>query len=248
MASNRLRRKPANAKSIRVADYGYRYYDPLTGRWPSRDPIEEKGGLNLYGFVANNPIVYTDNLGLFNLKLSGMFGVLLVVRVSVELDYKNDGNCICGKISYEGEAGLGAGAGARQPLWGAEIQIGAMLAGLGRKSETAFVVCRSGSFYSKQRQQLINFSKFLSVRFGTESEKFNLFMGAGISIDIELDVGVDITLSNNGLNVAGNSKGFFKSTGESRFRIGSVGFGDPDPIILADEPFYHEYFNYTAHF
>ena len=22
--------------------YGYRYYDPLTGRWPSRDPIGEK--------------------------------------------------------------------------------------------------------------------------------------------------------------------------------------------------------------
>jgi len=23
--------------------YGYRYYDPVIGRWPSRDPIEEKG-------------------------------------------------------------------------------------------------------------------------------------------------------------------------------------------------------------
>jgi hypothetical protein len=25
--------------------YGYRYYDPKDGRWPSRDPIEERGGL-----------------------------------------------------------------------------------------------------------------------------------------------------------------------------------------------------------
>jgi hypothetical protein len=25
-----------------VPDYGYRYYDPATGRWPSRDPIEEE--------------------------------------------------------------------------------------------------------------------------------------------------------------------------------------------------------------
>ncbi|MBB5350675.1 RHS repeat-associated protein [Haloferula luteola] len=24
--------------------YGYRYYDPVTGRWPARDPIEERGG------------------------------------------------------------------------------------------------------------------------------------------------------------------------------------------------------------
>src|SRR5690606_26062226 len=44
--------------------YGYRYYDPVTGRWPSRDPIEEKGGLNLYGFIENNGISRTDFIGL----------------------------------------------------------------------------------------------------------------------------------------------------------------------------------------
>jgi RHS repeat-associated protein len=43
--------------------YGYRYYDPVTGRWPSRDPIEEEGGNNLYGFVLNNPLFYIDVLG-----------------------------------------------------------------------------------------------------------------------------------------------------------------------------------------
>ena len=26
--------------------YGYRYYDPVEGRWLSRDPIQEEGGLN----------------------------------------------------------------------------------------------------------------------------------------------------------------------------------------------------------
>lgn len=36
--------------------YGYRWYDPLTGRWPSRDPIEEGGGVNLYGFVGNDGV------------------------------------------------------------------------------------------------------------------------------------------------------------------------------------------------
>jgi RHS repeat-associated protein len=44
--------------------YGYRFYDPLTGRWPSRDPIAEMGGLNLYGFVRNDGINYIDALGL----------------------------------------------------------------------------------------------------------------------------------------------------------------------------------------
>ena len=33
--------------------YGYRWYDAGMGRWVNRDPIEEKGGVNLYGFVGN---------------------------------------------------------------------------------------------------------------------------------------------------------------------------------------------------
>jgi RHS repeat-associated protein len=43
--------------------YGYRYYNPTTGRWPSRDPFAENGGLNLYGFTRNNPINYVDTDG-----------------------------------------------------------------------------------------------------------------------------------------------------------------------------------------
>ena len=39
-------------------------YDPSTGRWFSRDPIEEKGGLNLYGFIQNEPISKIDKIGL----------------------------------------------------------------------------------------------------------------------------------------------------------------------------------------
>jgi RHS repeat-associated protein len=44
--------------------YGYRWYDPLIGRWPSRDPIVERGGLNLYGFVGNDGINHLDIFGL----------------------------------------------------------------------------------------------------------------------------------------------------------------------------------------
>ena len=45
--------------------YGYRYYSPALGRWLSRDPIEERGGLNLYGFVNNDPVNMWDENGLF---------------------------------------------------------------------------------------------------------------------------------------------------------------------------------------
>ena len=47
-----------------VTVYGFRYYDPETGRWLSRDPIEERGGLNLYGFVGNDGVNWVDILGL----------------------------------------------------------------------------------------------------------------------------------------------------------------------------------------
>jgi len=61
----RPRPKSQQSRGLRpcVAYYGYRYYDPKTGRWPSRDPIEEEGGLNLYGFVGNDGLGKIDVLG-----------------------------------------------------------------------------------------------------------------------------------------------------------------------------------------
>ena len=42
-----------------------RPYDPDLGRWITRDPIGERGGINLYGYVNNNPINEIDPLGLW---------------------------------------------------------------------------------------------------------------------------------------------------------------------------------------
>jgi RHS repeat-associated protein len=41
-----------------------RAFDPVTGRWISRDPLEEPGGVNLYGYAGDNPISRLDPLGL----------------------------------------------------------------------------------------------------------------------------------------------------------------------------------------
>jgi RHS repeat-associated protein len=59
------RQKSQQSRGLRprVAYYGYRYYDPKTGRWPSRDPIEEEGGINMYAFVGNDGICGIDHLG-----------------------------------------------------------------------------------------------------------------------------------------------------------------------------------------
>ena len=49
--------------------YIFRPYDPITGRWLSRDPIEEEGGINLYAMVGNDPVDEIDPLGLIDYKL-----------------------------------------------------------------------------------------------------------------------------------------------------------------------------------
>ncbi len=54
-----------------VSLYGYRFYKPDVGRWVNRDPIEEEGGLNVYGFVGNRGINNHDVLGLACSLISG---------------------------------------------------------------------------------------------------------------------------------------------------------------------------------
>ena len=42
---------------------GHRLYSPGTGRFLTRDPIGYAGGVNLYGFVHNNPVTGRDPNG-----------------------------------------------------------------------------------------------------------------------------------------------------------------------------------------
>ena len=39
----------------------------MTGRWKSQDPLEERGGVNLYGFVGNDGVHSNDYLGLVSI-------------------------------------------------------------------------------------------------------------------------------------------------------------------------------------
>jgi RHS repeat-associated protein len=60
---------------IGINYYGYRFYAASLGRWMTRDPLGETGGMNLYGFVGNGPMNAVDPWGLayYNIEESTAF-------------------------------------------------------------------------------------------------------------------------------------------------------------------------------
>jgi RHS repeat-associated protein len=54
---------------------GQRYYDASAGRWLTRDPISYAGGLNVYGYVGNNPVNFVDPAGMNRLTDAYMGGM-----------------------------------------------------------------------------------------------------------------------------------------------------------------------------
>ena len=51
-----------NDSELDLVYYNFRHYSPSLGRFLSRDPIEEQGGLNLDAFVGNDSCK-NDRLG-----------------------------------------------------------------------------------------------------------------------------------------------------------------------------------------
>jgi hypothetical protein len=39
------------------------YYDPVPQRWINRDPLDERGGINMFAFIRNQPIHAVDPFG-----------------------------------------------------------------------------------------------------------------------------------------------------------------------------------------
>ena len=87
----------------------YRAYDPRTGRWLNRDPIEEEGGLNLYGYVGGNPVMYTDPNG--NLAVGAILGGITGAVSGGLGTYSSGGSTlqIIGGAFFGGVAGFGIG-------------------------------------------------------------------------------------------------------------------------------------------
>ena len=49
-----------------LINFGHRDYDPVVGRWTSRDPLLFNGGdTNFYAYVSNDPVNFVDPQGLW---------------------------------------------------------------------------------------------------------------------------------------------------------------------------------------
>jgi len=81
--------------------YLYRFYDPQNGRWLSRDPIGEDGGINLYGFVSNNPVNAIDPLGLDVIVLNDSRAVVGAGHSSILVGSNETGWAYFSKDGYE---------------------------------------------------------------------------------------------------------------------------------------------------
>jgi len=64
MAAGVLARPKTHTPGSRVSNLGYRFYSPGLGRWINRDPVSERGGMNLYLYCANSPPSSLDPWGL----------------------------------------------------------------------------------------------------------------------------------------------------------------------------------------
>jgi RHS repeat-associated protein len=102
----------------------YRAYNPDVGRWISKDPLAENGGLNLYDYVSNNAVNANDRYGLFG-PAGAIYGAI--------------SGGVGGAIAAYGESGGSYGAALTGALFGAIIgaAVGAVFAPLAEEAGSA---------------------------------------------------------------------------------------------------------------
>ena len=79
--------------------YGYRYYKASTGTWSNRDPIYERGGINVYAYIKNNPL---NGIDLFGMAGCGEFAG---PHGHPEISFASAGSKWVGTVSLDDEEG-----------------------------------------------------------------------------------------------------------------------------------------------
>ena len=74
---------------ILLSSQAYAHFNPIIGRWISRDPIEEEGGSNLYSFLGNSPTETIDYLGMNPVVISGGVNTRLDIDPNHDKNYQH---------------------------------------------------------------------------------------------------------------------------------------------------------------
>jgi RHS repeat-associated protein len=91
-------------RDTKLIHFGFREYDPFTGRWTAKDPILFAGGdTNLYGYVLGDPVGGVDPEG----KIA--WGLIFAGADLLYQLYENNGNWKCINWSEIGLSLLGGG-------------------------------------------------------------------------------------------------------------------------------------------
>jgi RHS repeat-associated protein len=229
--------------------YGLRYYSPSTGRWLSRDPLDEEGGLALYGFVQNSPLDYFDALGLEKFTFSAKLGVLLVISVSAELEATNE-NC-CTKISGQVSGAVGFGAAAQVN----GIGINASFIDGGQGQKISVIIC-DGDFLgatSVNETKLLTVSQSFALGGNVNFFKKSLVATAEGSAKVNGSLIFAVTQTRHAANFRLYWEGKDEISYGFYLKAGKYKFGTPGKSYPMDRMFYgdlngtHEFFNKTFH-
>ena len=136
----------------------YRAYDAELGRWLSVDPIGEKGGLNLYRYANNSPVMYVDPDGKIPILIPIIIGILagtenVIAPESVEDMQKQFPAPGVAKFSQAVFPGVGVGAAGKCMAAKAEATLAERIlagtrSGSGLKDDALH---RAASFLTKEQ-------------------------------------------------------------------------------------------------
>ena len=68
-----------------LMNFRMRWYDSVTGRWLSKDPIGLNGGMNLYAFCENIPLGCLDPFGLARFGIRGLEAPVIGVQTTLAM-------------------------------------------------------------------------------------------------------------------------------------------------------------------
>ncbi len=81
------------------------FYDPTVGRWASRDPITERGGLNIGAFLSNDGLNRIDYLGFASYSATDQLWAKTSFPV-LPVNYPRKGNAYCCRGKKVGDVQL----------------------------------------------------------------------------------------------------------------------------------------------